>query len=233
MQKQTTIETKATIINGKRDEVEITKTHELELFLSEDRIHGQIVWEFTDDYYHGDEMETISFILDATNRIDEITEGADAFDELEAIPELQAWLREQGLRMPSDKVLCVKCGSENLEPSSQFCIHCRPVGEIITGEPEPIQSSGEGVTVRENAEKGGVEVKFSAKPDPAVLDGLKRHGFRWSKFQKIWYAKANDRTRSYANGLIDSDPPASSGAAFTPDYFDIQVEDNMAMACGV
>jgi hypothetical protein len=65
------------------------------------------------------------------------------------------------------------------------------------------------IIVRENAEKQGVEVIFSDKPDESVRSDLKRHGFRWSKFQKLWYAKADDRTRAFANSLVgeDEEPP--------------------------
>lgn len=65
----------------------------------------------------------------------------------------------------------------------------------------PPPASGEGVTVRENKEKGGVEVKFSEKPDSFTIESLKRHRFRWSKFQKLWYAKATTETIRFAYAL--------------------------------
>lgn len=88
--------------------------------------------------------------------------------------------------------------------------------------------SGNGVTVRENPAKSGIEVKFAAKPEPSVLSDLKAHGFRWSKFKRLWWSKDNDRARKFAYGLAGGTAKASEAA--TPDYFDMQVEDNMAAA---
>lgn len=85
-------------------------------------------------------------------------------------------------------------------------------------EPEPVESGG--VSVTENAAKGGIEIRFTQKPDEGVRDALKRQGFKWSKFQKIWYAPANDRTRAFAYGLIGAAEPG-------PDAFDMAVEESL------
>jgi len=58
-----------------------------------------------------------------------------------------------------------------------------------------------GVVVSENREKGGIELRFSTKPSQSVLDDLKSHGWRWTRFGKCWYAKATDENREYARQL--------------------------------
>lgn len=67
----------------------------------------------------------------------------------------------------------------------------------------PAQESGpiDGVTVRMNDERCGVEVLFSAKPERSIIDDLKRHGFRWSPKQKLWYAKQSDSRIAFAKSL--------------------------------
>jgi hypothetical protein len=60
---------------------------------------------------------------------------------------------------------------------------------------QDVPSSG---NVRRNVEHNGIEVKFPDKPSPDVIDWLKGHGFRWSKFQKLWYARFSDSLFSEA-----------------------------------
>lgn len=62
--------------------------------------------------------------------------------------------------------------------------------------------SNEQVTVRENVEKGGVEVLFNSKPDESVLNALKNNGFRWSRFSKLWYNKLTPENLEFANSLV-------------------------------
>jgi len=74
--------------------------------------------------------------------------------------------------------------------------------------PEPVAAPitpvvVEGVTVRRNEDKGGIEVVFSAKPDRAVLDALKSHGFRWSQRQGLWWSKFSEESWAFANSLVN------------------------------
>ena len=66
---------------------------------------------------------------------------------------------------------------------------------------EPIQSNGT-IEVRENVAQNGIEILFPSKPSSEVLNGLKSNGFRWSMHNKVWYKKASDSARQYANSLI-------------------------------
>lgn len=63
------------------------------------------------------------------------------------------------------------------------------------------QAPENGVTVTQNADRNGVEVRFKAKPDQETIGKLKAAGFRWSRPQKLWYAKRSDRTLAAANAL--------------------------------
>jgi len=67
--------------------------------------------------------------------------------------------------------------------------------------PSEITSSNPDISININEEKNGVEIKFSSKPDRSVLDNLKNAGFRWSKFQGIWWAKQNEKTLKIAEKL--------------------------------
>lgn len=73
-------------------------------------------------------------------------------------------------------------------------------------KPEAIESPAaltvDGLEVRRNEEKNGIEIIFSAKPDSSVIAGLKENGFRWSPFNKLWYAKASEKTTQYAESLL-------------------------------
>jgi hypothetical protein len=51
------------------------------------------------------------------------------------------------------------------------------------------ESRGALGTVRKNNEHNGVEISFPSKPSSGVLDALKREGFHWSRFSKVWYKK--------------------------------------------
>ncbi len=87
---------------------------------------------------------------------------------------------------------------------------------IINAEPastaavptEPATASNAGVTIRHNQEKNGIEISFDAKPDASILTALKNQGFRWSKFQKIWYARYTDALFTFAQGLLPQEPAA-------------------------
>lgn len=53
------------------------------------------------------------------------------------------------------------------------------------------------VQVSFNEEKNGIELKFTDKPNTEILSQIKAHGFRWSKYQKIWYCKDSKEKRGF------------------------------------
>jgi len=58
-----------------------------------------------------------------------------------------------------------------------------------------------------NAEKQGVELTFPGKPSDEIRNELKQAGFRWSPFQKIWYAKQTPATLATAKQISGDDKP--------------------------
>jgi hypothetical protein len=46
-----------------------------------------------------------------------------------------------------------------------------------------------GTEIRHNTEKNGIEVVFAEKPAESIRQILIEHGFRWSRFQQLWYAR--------------------------------------------
>lgn len=60
----------------------------------------------------------------------------------------------------------------------------------------------EGTTVRRNEEKNGIEIIFPGRPSDQVLETLKANGWKWSRFNKVWYNMFSDDNLTFANGLI-------------------------------
>lgn len=65
----------------------------------------------------------------------------------------------------------------------------------------PPAADGGKATVRENEQHDGIEVRFPAKPDPAVLSTLKAAGWRWSRFSKCWYTRRTPQAMDFARQL--------------------------------
>lgn len=104
------------------------------------------------------------------------------------------------------------------------------IGEI-GGAPEgAAPESVTGVAARLNPDKEGVEIRFPAKPDAAVLARLKTSGWRWSKFSKCWYARDTARARQLAEEITGAKLGEPEGHA--PDV-DRIYEDQCAAACGL
>lgn len=66
----------------------------------------------------------------------------------------------------------------------------------------PDASKGDGVTVTENKEKSGLEIRFSAIPSDAIRDFMKDHNWRWSKFAKCWWHKDTEEAREVAATVV-------------------------------
>lgn len=75
-----------------------------------------------------------------------------------------------------------------------------------------------GVSVTFNEEKNGIELRFPAKPAASVLDDLKAHGWRWSRFSACWYQRDTEANRAYAAALArgDNDPEPPTGTDGEP-----------------
>lgn len=66
------------------------------------------------------------------------------------------------------------------------------------------------VTITQNQERNGIELRFNSRPAAQVLEALKTGGFRWSSRNKLWYARRNDQTLALANAI-------ASGEGFSSD----------------
>jgi hypothetical protein len=74
------------------------------------------------------------------------------------------------------------------------------------------QDLTDGITIRRNPERQGIEVVFPAKPDEEIRAELKRLGFRWSRRQGLWYARFRPSLWSQIHALLgvsDAEEPAA------------------------
>lgn len=94
------------------------------------------------------------------------------------------------------------------------------------------------IAVKFNAEKHGIEISFAQKPSAIVLADLKARGWRWSRFSSVWYKRASESDANFAARLVNMSTDELQKLLgkiqrTEPDRFDMQVEDNMAAACGL
>jgi excisionase family DNA binding protein len=87
---------------------------------------------------------------------------------------------------------CPLCGSAlRSEGNSYSCTSCAFKAVV----------KAQNVTIAENEEKSGIEIRFASKPSGDVLSSLKSAGWRWSRFNSCWYNKATTESREFAQGL--------------------------------
>lgn len=69
--------------------------------------------------------------------------------------------------------------------------------------------------VTRNLKQNGIEISFKKQPSDAKIAEVKAKGFRWSKFQKLWYVRYTDALHKWAldfcHGTENSDNPATIG----------------------
>lgn len=82
-----------------------------------------------------------------------------------------------------------------------YCIIAEQAEQPLTRQQKQPAQTTEGITIRRNTEKNGIEIIFDSKPDDDVLAALKKNGFRWSKFQKLWWAKHTPEQWAFAQSL--------------------------------
>ena len=175
------------------------------------------------DYYHPHSSLTQSYALAV------IRKGArrerDVRGIVERFPELSAlswkWHKENysggtGTYMQSGAVGDVNRGAGDGRKEVTYCYEIRfnswdqtlnksrffvdSLGDKKkTGSPV---RSVDDVTVTENDQKNGVEVRFPSRPDDSIIDDLKAHGFRWSRFGKCWYKTRTEQAKAFAQSLV-------------------------------
>lgn len=66
---------------------------------------------------------------------------------------------------------------------------------------DKVEGGGSAVTISENDEKDGLELRFAEKPAAEVLARVKAAGWRWSRFSSCWYAKRSEQARAFAQEI--------------------------------
>ena len=100
-------------------------------------------------------------------------------------------------------------------------------------ETAPEEPAGGSVEITHNEAKHGIEIRFSEKPSQSVLDRLKAHGWRWSRFAKCWYHRNQSGVLPFACALRDefTGGERDEGLAGMTNV-DAQYEDRCAESCG-
>lgn len=70
-------------------------------------------------------------------------------------------------------------------------------------KPKAEGAAANAVTVTENTEKNGVEIRFSAIPSEEVRTELKSNGWRWTRFGGCWYNRMTTANMEYARSLAE------------------------------
>ena len=63
-----------------------------------------------------------------------------------------------------------------------------------------------GAVVIHNRDRNGIEVRFPGRPSQETLEKLKGLGFRWSKYQGIWYHAYTETLLSQVKSALESPP---------------------------
>lgn len=102
--------------------------------------------------------------------------------------------------------------------------------EVRATKPQPttttMPATNNGVSVTLMSEKGGIEIKFASKPNSDILDKLKSLGFRWSRFNSVWWANQSSERKAYAmqlGGITEDTRQDEAGAMVQANddaYFD-------------
>lgn len=119
--------------------------------------------------------------------------------------------RGEGLRQMKEEVTV----EEVAEEIEQQEVNATPVQEQPTEQTE--------ITVRLNDEKNGIEIVFADKPSQDVLEKLNASEFKWSRRQKLWYAKQSPSNIEFANSLADNNGEISESEPV--EYEEIDIED--------
>lgn len=90
--------------------------------------------------------------------------------------------------------------------------------EVAQKEPSAEQKNSSGATVTHNAERGSIEIRFTAKPSVEIRAKLKSAHFKWAKTNKLWYrqlpfGQATIRSKidtdlAAAREMVGREPPA-------------------------
>ncbi|BAO04960.1 uncharacterized protein CBO05P1_241 [Clostridium botulinum B str. Osaka05] len=114
--------------------------------------------------------------------------------EVEEVQEVEKWIRvktqKKNTYKKEDTIITEK------EPQQQ-----NSKEEDIKEFKQKTESKGINVSVKFNQDKNGIELHFTDKPSQEVREQIKANGFRWSKFQKIWYSKDTEEKRDFLKSI--------------------------------
>ncbi|BDR74326.1 hypothetical protein K144316041_p21650 (plasmid) [Clostridium tetani] len=102
--------------------------------------------------------------------------------EVEEVQEIEKWVR-------------VKTQKKNTYKKEE------DLKEVKQEERQENSNININVLVKFNKEKQGIELHFSDKPSQEIREQIKINGFRWSKFQKIWFAKDTEEKREFLKSI--------------------------------
>ncbi|EQB4341425.1 TPA: hypothetical protein ACXDAZ_002687 [Clostridium botulinum] len=112
--------------------------------------------------------------------------------EVEEVQEVEKWVR-------------VKAQKKNTYKKEDITITEKETQQQNSKKQDITESKQESksinVSVKFNEVKNGIELHFTDKPSQEVREQIKSNGFRWSKFQKIWYAKDTEEKRDFLKSI--------------------------------
>jgi phospholipid N-methyltransferase len=149
--------------------------------------------------YYNYEYQMLNSLEDGKIKIYELK-------EVEEVTEVEKWVRvkaQKTTKKESNKTTDKKVNTENSNEVTETTASLSDNEKI------------ENVEVKLNDEKNGVEIYFTDKPSEEVRDNLKSHGFRWSKYNKCWYAKQSEDSLIFANSFINTDDQESNTIEIT------------------
>ena len=105
--------------------------------------------------------------------------------------------------------------------------HTNSTVEQQEEEEVPSTQISNNIEVIYNTEKNGIELKFADKPSEEVRANLKANGFRWSKYNKVWYVKDTKEARDFVEAYFNSSENSSNEVVETQDavYPEIDIND--------
>ena len=139
----------------------------------------------------------------------------------------------------ADLLTIVTAAIEEIEKDYTFtCFRVEEVkeAEIIQHDNNTVEQQEEEVPATQishnveviyNTDKNGIELKFADKPSEEVRANLKANGFRWSKYNKVWYVKDTEEARDFVEAYFNSSENSSNEVVETQDavYPEIDIND--------
>lgn len=124
---------------------------------------------------------------------------------------------------------------ETIENQSFYVVRPDPaaVPQQQAGETTPT-TGGNGITVSQNEQHDGVELRFADKPSEEMRSKMKAHGFRITRRPPwVWYHRRTPAALEFAYGLAGVSLPKAGPTNEDYPCTDMGYEDRCAAACGM